>query len=47
MNNTQDHRVLSRLGARELSPDEYQQVTGGIITAVMTRLPAPDMHADG
>jgi hypothetical protein len=47
MNNTQDPRVLSRLGARELSPAEYEEVTGGVITAVMTRLPAPDMHTDG
>jgi hypothetical protein len=30
MSNNQDNRVLGRIGARELSPEELEQVSGGL-----------------
>lgn len=47
MKNTRDDRVLSRLGARELSPEESQHVTGGVVTSILTRFPTLDQNTDG
>jgi hypothetical protein len=43
MNN--DQRVLSRRGARELTPSEANHVTGGILTLLsLCTIPRPGMH---
>ncbi len=46
-----DVRVLNRMGARELTPDESQKIAGGIVPTVATALPtgtvhSPDTHLD-
>ncbi len=44
-------RVLNRMGARELTQDESQRITGGYAITVATALPtgtvhSPDTHLD-
>ncbi|HEY6348243.1 MAG TPA: hypothetical protein VI636_02425 [Candidatus Angelobacter sp.] len=45
-----DHRVLSRMGAREVTADELQQIAGGLLTllSVIFTSPVtnPDHHLD-
>lgn len=47
MQKLNDARVLSRLGARELTPEEYTYVNGGAITNVLTKCISCDQHTDG
>lgn len=47
MSKPEENRVLSRVGARELTQQEREQVSGGIITSILTRFPAVDVHTDG
>lgn len=49
-NNNNDHRVLSRVGARQLTSDEREQITGaGFTRASLTgtnTMPSPDSDMD-
>ncbi|HEX7287076.1 MAG TPA: hypothetical protein VF532_12890 [Candidatus Angelobacter sp.] len=47
MSKPDENRVLGRVCARELTQQEREQVSGGIITSILTRFPAADVHTDG
>lgn len=46
MSNNNDNRVLSRMGARQLSQNEAEEVAGGKLTFASVLLTAPISNPD-
>lgn len=46
MSNNNDNRVLSRMGARQLSQNEAEEVAGGKLTFASVLLTAPVSNPD-
>jgi hypothetical protein len=46
MSNHNDNRVLSRMGARQLTPNEVERVAGGKLTLASVLLTAPVSNPD-
>lgn len=47
MKNRETNRVLSRIGARELTPKEVEHVSGGVHTETVCSFNAKTKTADG
>lgn len=41
-----NHRVLGRMGAHELTEDQIQNVTGGLLTVPSVIITGPPSHPD-
>lgn len=46
MSNNDENRVLSRMGARQLTQNEVEQVAGGKITVASVLITGPVNHPD-